>query len=252
MGILYRIKGWSDCYENNRTRELKTMQWVPIPARLDGDGYTELLDHKNGAAHYGIWVGCVIVASRCDPRGTLLRDTKKPFCESSLSRVLRIPSSLIGEALNRFVSIGWLETEHYTDTQVAATSHEGATIPQDVATISHEGALNGKKERKKGSEWKEETHRTSVPDALDVPEFNVAWSDWLEFRRTKRKPVSDLAAKTQLADLARYGPATAIQTIRDSIKNDWQGLFPEKSKNAQPRITGAGQQYRAGTELGPV
>ena len=29
MGALYRIVDWDSYYENNRTRELKTLQWVP-------------------------------------------------------------------------------------------------------------------------------------------------------------------------------------------------------------------------------
>ncbi len=154
MATLYIIKDWNDYYENNRTRDLKRMLWVPIPTSLDGDGYTELLDHKNGTAHYGIWVGCVIVASGCDPRGTLLRGTKKPFCASSLSRVLRMPEPLITEALKRFVSIGWMDTQVY-DVQDTCDNPAGAShLP---ATIPHLPALNGMEgmEGRNGREWKE-------------------------------------------------------------------------------------------------
>jgi hypothetical protein len=52
----YRVKDWSKIYENNRTRELKRMDWVPIPNKMDGDGFTELVDHPNGAAHLGAWL----------------------------------------------------------------------------------------------------------------------------------------------------------------------------------------------------
>jgi hypothetical protein len=41
-------------YENNRTRELRKLDWVPMSNRHDGDGYTELMDHQNGAAHFGL------------------------------------------------------------------------------------------------------------------------------------------------------------------------------------------------------
>jgi hypothetical protein len=68
---MLRIVDWELHFENNRTKELKRLTWVPFPNRHDGDGYTELLDHPDGAAHYGAWCAMVQVASKCDPRGTL-------------------------------------------------------------------------------------------------------------------------------------------------------------------------------------
>jgi hypothetical protein len=35
---------------------------------MDGDGYTELVDHDDGAAHLGAWCAIVQIASKCDPR----------------------------------------------------------------------------------------------------------------------------------------------------------------------------------------
>jgi hypothetical protein len=62
MNIL-RIRDWSEHFENNRTKELVRMAWVPVPNKQDGDGYTELLDHVNGAAHLGAWIAIVELAS---------------------------------------------------------------------------------------------------------------------------------------------------------------------------------------------
>ena len=50
-----RIRNWKDHFENNRTRELKTMAWVPVPNRMDDLGYIRLVTHPNGAAHLGAW-----------------------------------------------------------------------------------------------------------------------------------------------------------------------------------------------------
>jgi uncharacterized phage protein (TIGR02220 family) len=130
------IVDWDKHYENNRTRELKQMQWVPIPNRQDGDGYTELLDHKNGPSHFGAWCALVQVASRCDPRGTLLRDSAVPHDEASLARMTRIPFEVWKEALPRLLSIGWIKGY--------GIPHEGATIPHPSAMNGMEG--NGKKE----------------------------------------------------------------------------------------------------------
>lgn len=83
----------------------------------------------------------------------------------------------------------------------------------------------------------------SIPACLDTPEFNEAWAEWIEYRKSKRKKVTLLAAKKQLADLAAMGPARAIAAINQSIKNDYQGIFEPKEINnrtSQPNHRNAG------------
>ena len=126
---VFRIKFWNKHYENNRTRELKKMDWVPIPNRMDGDGYTELVEHADGAAHFGCWIAIVEIASRCDPRGTLLRDGAAPHTPATLARLSRLPLGTMCEALVRLMKIGWIEdiTNEFND------MHEGAGKSQDDA-----------------------------------------------------------------------------------------------------------------------
>jgi hypothetical protein len=118
---LYRIRDWDRHFENNRTRELKRLDWVPVPNKHDGDGFTELLDHPNGMAHYAAWHLILQVASKCNPRGTLARDTigtipqdgagdcQTPHTPQSLARITRGDEKAFSEAIPRLVSIGWLE-----------------------------------------------------------------------------------------------------------------------------------------------
>ncbi len=146
--FVYRIKDWNDNFENNRTRELLKLSWVPIPNSLDGAGYTELIEHQNGPAHYAVWVGCVIVASKCDPRGTLLRGSKKAHNLGSLSRISRIPQMVFEEALPRLIELGWLERIPISEINLQNEPQCGATIPQQDATKSQQGALNGKNGKK--------------------------------------------------------------------------------------------------------
>lgn len=124
--ILYSIRNWATLFENNRTRELKRLDWVPLPNKQDGDGYTMIMEMKNGPAIFGTWVALLQVASRgshpigrcgnpapcCDCRGTLLRDGGKPHDFVSLSRITRIPQQLVKEALDFLSStdVNWLET----------------------------------------------------------------------------------------------------------------------------------------------
>jgi hypothetical protein len=108
---VYRVKGWRDYFENNRTRTMDVMRWVPIPNKHDGDGYTEMVDGPDGAAIYGAWVALVQVASKCHPRGTLLRDNKTPHTPESIARVTRLPVKSIEKVIQKAASgsVGWLE-----------------------------------------------------------------------------------------------------------------------------------------------
>ena len=104
----FNVIDWDKHYENNRTRAMRKMEWVPMPNRHDGDGYTTLLDHPNGAAHFGAWCALIEVASRCAVRGTLLRSCGTPYDAASLERVTRIPAAIWDEALPRLLTIGWI------------------------------------------------------------------------------------------------------------------------------------------------
>lgn len=138
--LLYRIANWDSHFENNRTRELKGMSWVPIPNKMDGDGYTELLEHVDGAAHYGAWVAIVLVASKCDPRGTLLRSTGTPHDPVTLSRISRLPPEVFESALPRLVQIGWVTAEEIGTEPVREIAQQVAEAPQEPAIASQESA----------------------------------------------------------------------------------------------------------------
>lgn len=104
-----RIRNWNDHFENNRTRELRRLDWVPIPNKMDGNGYTMLLDHPAGAAHYGCWCAIALIASKCDVRGTLQKDGRS-LDSAALARMSRMPQPIMSEALLRLVSeIEWIE-----------------------------------------------------------------------------------------------------------------------------------------------
>lgn len=141
----FQIKDWGLLYENNRTRGMKRMLWVPVPNKLDGEGYTELVSHPSGAAHLGAWLVILQVASRCDPRGALVRGNGQPHTSESLARMSRLPSQVFDEAIPRLLSIGWLE----------AIPQDGAEIPQDGAGSTHPTDYEGRKEGREGTEENE-------------------------------------------------------------------------------------------------
>lgn len=151
---LYRITNWGSLFENNRTRELKKLDWVPVPNKHDGDGYALVMEQPDGPALIGAWLAILQVASKCDERGTLMRDTKIPHDPASIARQSRFPRDVIERALAFFSSreMQWLKyTDYSLDVQIP---QEGAKIPQEGALsdggCSQEGITEGKGREGKG------------------------------------------------------------------------------------------------------
>jgi hypothetical protein len=108
--MIYQIRDWNDLYETHQTRRLKRLQWVPVPNRMDGDGYAELVEGPAGAANLGCWLAILEIASRCEPRGTLARDLRGIDAHDarSLARIARLPVQTMEAAIDRLLHIGWL------------------------------------------------------------------------------------------------------------------------------------------------
>lgn len=105
-----RIKDWDINFEKNRTRAIVgQLKWLALKINHDSDGYTELVDHQSGAAHFGCWIALLQVAARCQPRGTLMRKCGNSHDLDSLARITRLPGNLFQEAVPRLIKIGWIE-----------------------------------------------------------------------------------------------------------------------------------------------
>lgn len=60
---MLRVKDWDKNFENGASRKLKRLDWVPVPIRMDGAGYTGLVAHEHGAQHFGAWMAIVEIAA---------------------------------------------------------------------------------------------------------------------------------------------------------------------------------------------
>jgi len=165
--MIYRIKDWAEQYENNRSRELKKLDWFAMPNKQDGDGYTYLVELENGAAIFGAWCACAQIASRCDPRGTLLRDNKKPHDAQSLARMSRLPAGIIQAMLEVCLSeeVNWLET--IDNIEVIDLPAPAGEIPAPSREIPAGGCLEGKGREGKEGEGKK---GSEVPPVLKLSE----------------------------------------------------------------------------------
>lgn len=228
MAILYRITDWDEHFENSRTRTMKIMRWVPLPNKHDGDGYTALIEGPNGVECYACWVTITQVASRCRPRGTLVRVNCQPHDARSLSRMTRIPADLFDIALPRLVEIGWLETEVVERQEDTAPYQEP---DRHLSRPCQEGATEGRKEGKEGTEEKrtdvigscqEPDRQSSVPKVNLLDRLIGAWNTLPAPVRRVTKPRSrDLlkawAAVRRCPDRRSYfdDPEAIVAKVRE-------------------------------------
>jgi hypothetical protein len=235
------IVGWGKHYENYRTRELKALAWIPLPNKHDGDGYTQLLDHPNGAAHFGAWCALVQLASRChngdtsvvstekhrhsakyDPsehpfgRGILIRENGEGHDEASLERITRIPISIWKEVLPRLLSIGWIR--NYETTDKVPIEYRSTTDAVPLNGIE----LNGREGN--GIEKKVSTPSAPTRSTVSVPKVDFDFSTGL-FSGISDKKVdawSDaypaLAVETELAKAAAWLQANPAKRKKNYMR----------------------------------
>lgn len=148
---LYRIVNWDADYENNRTRKMKSMQWVPVRNKHDGDGYIQLVSCPDGAAMLGAWLAILQVASKCATRGTLLRSSGQPHDAQSIAAICRLDAKVIAKALElcSSIDVGWIEVvdtkQHKADCHSSRTLGAPSAHPVDEEGIE-EKRMEGKKE----------------------------------------------------------------------------------------------------------
>jgi hypothetical protein len=108
---LYRIVNWADTYENNESRRLKTLLWVPMPNKHDGLGFKRMAMQRNRCELFAAWMLLVQLASKGRPeqRGTLARDGL-PLDVEDMALMTGFPRDVFERALAFFSEpkVGWL------------------------------------------------------------------------------------------------------------------------------------------------
>jgi uncharacterized protein YdaU (DUF1376 family) len=76
----------------------------------------------------------------------------------------------------------------------------------------------------KGFDW-----FVDLPAELDCPEFRVAWTNWVAYRQSIKKPLSPATAPAAFRKAVEIGVAAAIKGFETAMANGWQGAFPTTS-----------------------
>jgi len=261
MPKVLRVKDWRDLYENNRSRELRYLDWVPIPNRMDSDDYTFLASRPDGAACLGAWWAIVCIASRCDVRGTLLRSNGEPHNSQSLARMSHLPATVFEQCIPLFLSIPWIE-EVDLESTTSTIPQLSATIPQSNAGIPHDPAFLARARRteRKGTERKGternqngtlNTPQDGATSELIVSEnghknFEILWGLFV----AAGKALNDQDRKKAFKEFLKIKPENHPEVLRwvfDQIQTTWTDPrytpFPHRAletegwkRIAEPRI----------------
>jgi len=173
---IYKIIDWNIHFENNRSRSVENLRWVCVPNRHDGEGYSLIMEQDDAAELFAAWVLILQVASKCQVRGSLVRNDGTPLTAESLSIKTRADKAWFEKALNFFThKVKWLDCQP-TVRQVSADCQAG-----DTQVTKKEG------KQKKGIEGKASKARPQSREAFDAyfrevglypRDAEATWNKW--------------------------------------------------------------------------
>ncbi len=237
MNVPYKIKDWETLYENSASRKLVHMTWVPVPNKHDGAGYTTIMrtpDDKprpDAAKIFSAWNLMLQVASKCNPRGTLINKDGQPIDPAELSLKTRAPKDWFDLAIPLLLEIGWI---------VGESPALAAGCP---------GVVGRKGMEQKGTEGK----GTEGNMACAIPSHLLEiWKDFEELRKKKRQPLTNRAIKNILSILSKHPHDVQIKMIDQSITCGYTGIFElkesYKDKPQKSNLSIKGINYQEGLE----
>lgn len=102
------------------------------------------------------------------------------------------------------------------------------TVPQCSSPSPSPLPFEDSKPREK-KKSKKEGGDPPFPKALETEAFRAAWAEFTEYRREKKKPrFASRTVAAKFAEFELWGEAKAIQAIRNTIANGWDGVFEPK------------------------
>ena len=223
---LYKIANWHALYESREShRTAGPMKWLPVVTKTDGFGFGLLRQQKNNTELLAAWYLLLGIAAKQDKhlRGYIARDGIA-LTADDLGLMTGFPVKIFEAAFAFFSQPkqGWLVVEACADLREnRASCAESA----QAARYSCEKAPTG--QDRIGDKRIEQNSSAVFPEKLNTPAFAAAWSDLAAYRTERRlAPWKPRTIAYQLEAMAGWGEAAAIEAIRSSIRNGWQGVFP--------------------------
>lgn len=158
--------------------------------------------------------------------------------ETGLSR------SSISRYMEVLESEGWVirdrgsKGKNTTYTACFPTSVTEKLVSERNQVVSERHTTSVRETHELNKEVNNKVNNIEIPENIN----SEAWQEWIEYRKSKKKPVSKIAANKQFKLLGNYDFYNQQLIINQSIQNDYQGLFELKGnsyeKNNRPNQTG--------------
>lgn len=175
----YRIKGWNELYESNKSRDVETLTYFMQPNKLAGEGVGLMLMQPDGLELYGVFGFIKMLASTAPraQRGWLIRNGTA-LTPERMAALTRIPAAKFERALEFFSTapMDWIEqaecppgappghrggtaaapSGHLVGTSRAEGGHVGGSISPRLKTDSTKTEDSTNKEIKRSGAGPEE------------------------------------------------------------------------------------------------
>lgn len=126
---------------------------------------------------------------------------------------------------------------NHGSTAVQPDTNQTSTYP--TTNNQHLATNNDKPTKARRAAFDQSMFDDLIPDRFAGDRaFVESWHDWVSSRHERKKPISERAARQQMRILQGFGtPSIAVESIRQSIANDWQGLFMPRQNGFSPPRT---------------
>ena len=220
----YQIIDWDKHYENNRSRQVERLHWVSVPNRHDGEGYSIIMADSRAAEIFAAWILMIQVASKCHPRGSLVRDDGTPMSLRAISLKTRANLKWFEYAIPKLLEVGWIQP--LTEECHLVAPERQATDADMTPPCEERREENGKKEE---NSLALSGRKNAIPDyVLDAftgigRRKTTAWSDkemiaYRKLKLTEQELIQHLAlfAKARTAGWPYHRKDTV------TLLNNWQ------------------------------
>ena len=230
------------------------VKWIKITTDMfDNRKIKHLRRLPDGNNIVLIWVMLLTMAGRCNSSGMIFLTENIPYTPKMLADELDFEENTVKLALSALESLNMIVTDQgffsiagwdeYQNIEGMEKIREQNRIRQakfkakqkalpgnvtDNVTITEGNATDIEEEKE---EDKKEKKKKEVKVYSDDSELNQAILEFMEFRKSIKKPMTDRAVDlliTKLNGMTSYIPEQ-IEIINQSIVNGWQGVFPLKN-----------------------
>jgi len=202
-----------------------------MPNRMNTQGYTALVDHPNGAAHFGAWCAIVEICSAREPkemRGVLPEgDGTIGGISRVLGRISRLPPEIFQELLPRLISdpeIKWLEKS-------PDASGKSPDPPGDAPEVPGRKGREGEGTEGEGKEQPNTAGAKNGAALVVLPtpsgRFEEWWDLWSSVKGTNHHYNAEQVYPRQVTNETEGDCFECTRSYLESISNPAKGYNPE-------------------------